>query len=47
MTNQRNLALAYSPGAAAACMAIHRDAAEARNLNSRAVAVSQNLGRLS
>ncbi len=44
MTNQRDLALAYSPGVAAACMAIHRDAAEARNLTSRAnlVAVISN-----
>ncbi len=44
MTNQRDLSLAYSPGVAAACMAIHRDPAEARNLTSRAnlVAVVSN-----
>ena len=44
MTNQRDLALAYSPGVAAACMAIHRDQSEARNLTSRAnlVAVISN-----
>ena len=44
MTNQRDLSLAYSPGVAAACMAIHRDQAEARNLTSRAnlVAVVSN-----
>jgi malate dehydrogenase (oxaloacetate-decarboxylating)(NADP+) len=35
MTNQRDLALAYSPGVAAACMAIAGDAQEAGNLTSR------------
>ena len=30
--NQRDLALAYSPGVAAACMAIHEDPQEAENL---------------
>ncbi|MBV9735015.1 MAG: NADP-dependent malic enzyme [Acidisphaera sp.] len=44
MSNQRDLALAYSPGVAAACMAIARDPGEARNLTSRAnlVAVVSN-----
>ncbi|MBV9457677.1 MAG: NADP-dependent malic enzyme, partial [Bradyrhizobium sp.] len=44
MTNQRDLSLAYSPGVAAACMAIHKDQSEARNLTSRAnlVAVVSN-----
>jgi malate dehydrogenase (oxaloacetate-decarboxylating)(NADP+) len=44
MSNQRDLSLAYSPGVAAACMAIYRDQAEARNLTSRAnlVAVVSN-----
>src|SRR5690349_22683649 len=40
MTNQRDLSLAYSPGVAAACMAIHHDPAEARNLTSRAYLVA-------
>src|SRR5215475_3732054 len=35
LTNQRDLALAYSPGVAAACNEIARDPAEARNLTSR------------
>src|SRR5215470_14682494 len=35
LTNQRDLALAYSPGVAAACNEIVRDPAEARNLTSR------------
>ena len=35
LTNQRDLALAYSPGVAAACMEIVRDPTEARNLTSR------------
>jgi malate dehydrogenase (oxaloacetate-decarboxylating)(NADP+) len=35
LTNQRDLALAYSPGVAAACDEIVRDAAEARNLTAR------------
>ena len=35
LTNQRDLALAYSPGVAAACDEIVRDPAEARNLTSR------------
>jgi malate dehydrogenase (oxaloacetate-decarboxylating)(NADP+) len=44
MTNQRDLALAYSPGVAAACMAIAKNPSEARNLTSRAnlVAVVSN-----
>ncbi|MDQ4060342.1 MAG: NADP-dependent malic enzyme, partial [Pseudomonadota bacterium] len=44
MTNQRDLALAYSPGVAAACMAIHGDAALGHELTSRAnlVAVVSN-----
>ena len=35
LTNQRDLALAYSPGVAAACEEIERDPAEAFNLTSR------------
>jgi malate dehydrogenase (oxaloacetate-decarboxylating)(NADP+) len=35
LTNQRDLALAYTPGVAAACDEIARDPAEARNLTSR------------
>ena len=35
LTNQRDLALAYTPGVAAACDEIVRDPAEARNLTSR------------
>src|SRR5271157_4861211 len=35
MTNQRDLALAYSPGVAVACNAIAADPAEAHNLTSR------------
>ncbi len=35
LTNQRDLALAYTPGVAAACEAIAADPAEARNLTSR------------
>ena len=35
LTNQRDLALAYSPGVAAACDEIVRDPAEARNLTAR------------
>src|SRR5213596_2887519 len=35
LTNQRDLALAYSPGVAAACDAIAADPGEARNLTSR------------
>src|SRR5665213_3405782 len=35
LTNQRVLALAYTPGVAAACDAIVRDPAEARNLTAR------------
>ena len=35
LSNQRDLALAYSPGVAAACQEIVRDPAEARNLTSR------------
>ena len=44
LTNQRDLALAYSPGVAAACTAIAQDPLEARNLTSRAnlVAVVTN-----
>lgn len=44
MTNQRDLALAYSPGVAAACLAIKRNPLEASNLTSRAnlVAVISN-----
>ena len=36
LTNQRDLALAYSPGVAAACEAIRASSAEARSLTSRA-----------
>ncbi|MBS1137963.1 MAG: NADP-dependent malic enzyme, partial [Proteobacteria bacterium] len=36
LTNQRDLALAYSPGVAAACNAIVADPAQARELTSRA-----------
>jgi malate dehydrogenase (oxaloacetate-decarboxylating)(NADP+) len=36
MATQRDLALAYSPGVADACMEIARDSAEAMNLTSRA-----------
>ena len=36
LTNQRDLALAYSPGVAVACEEIRRDPAEAVNLTSRA-----------
>jgi malate dehydrogenase (oxaloacetate-decarboxylating)(NADP+) len=36
LTNQRDLALAYSPGVAAACLEIERDPAQAVNLTSRA-----------
>src|SRR5262245_38804128 len=36
LTNQRDLALAYSPGVAAACEEIVRDPAHAVNLTSRA-----------
>ena len=35
LTNQRDLALAYTPGVAAACDEIVRDAGEARNLTAR------------
>src|SRR3954453_14102349 len=44
MTTQRDLALAYSPGVAAACMAIKHNPIEASNLTSRAnlVAVITN-----
>src|SRR5512147_194788 len=35
LSNQRDLALAYSPGVAAACEEIVRDPAEARNLTAR------------
>ena len=35
LLNQRDLALAYSPGVAAACEEIVRDPAEARNLTAR------------
>jgi malate dehydrogenase (oxaloacetate-decarboxylating)(NADP+) len=44
MTNQRDLALAYSPGVAVACMAIHADPDRASELTSRAnlVAVISN-----
>ena len=35
LINQRDLALAYTPGVAAACEAIAADPAEARNLTSR------------
>src|SRR5215218_11251074 len=42
--NQRDLALAYSPGVAAACEAIHADPSEAATLTARAnlVAVVSN-----
>ena len=36
LTNQRDLALAYSPGVAYACMAIHANPARAAQLTSRA-----------
>ncbi|MGH8736449.1 MAG: NADP-dependent malic enzyme, partial [Burkholderiales bacterium] len=36
LTNQRDLALAYTPGVAAACLEIQRDPAQAVNLTSRA-----------
>ncbi|MFO1364691.1 MAG: hypothetical protein U1F45_19910, partial [Burkholderiales bacterium] len=36
LVNQRDLALAYSPGVAAACEEIKRDPAEAATLTSRA-----------
>jgi malate dehydrogenase (oxaloacetate-decarboxylating)(NADP+) len=44
LTNQRDLALAYSPGVAAACNAIERDPREADNLTARGnlVAVISN-----
>ncbi|MBX6366969.1 MAG: NADP-dependent malic enzyme [Rhodospirillales bacterium] len=44
LANQRDLALAYSPGVAAACMAIAADPAEASNLTARSnlVAVISN-----
>ncbi|MEC9345058.1 MAG: NADP-dependent malic enzyme [Pseudomonadota bacterium] len=44
MANQRDLSLAYSPGVAAACMAIHEDPLEAANLTARGnlVAVVSN-----
>ncbi|MBV8523532.1 MAG: NADP-dependent malic enzyme [Acetobacteraceae bacterium] len=44
MSNQRDLALAYSPGVAVACMEIHKDPANASKLTSRAnlVAVVSN-----
>ncbi len=35
LVNQRDLALAYSPGVAAACELIAQDPAEARNMTSR------------
>jgi len=35
MVNQRDLALAYSPGVAAACLEIQRDPAEAGNMTAR------------
>src|SRR3954467_10438145 len=35
MTNQRDLSLAYSPGVAAACLAIRDDARQASELTSR------------
>ncbi len=44
MVTQRDLSLAYSPGVAEACMAIHENAAESYNLTSRGnlVAVVSN-----
>ena len=39
LTNQRDLALAYTPGVAAACDEIKRDPAEARNLTARGTLV--------
>src|SRR5260370_38281446 len=44
LANQRDLALAYSPGVAAACMEIARDPAKAAELTVRAnlVAVASN-----
>ena len=39
MLNQRDLALAYSPGVAAACDAIVEDSNEAANLTSRALSL--------
>ncbi|MGQ9365287.1 NADP-dependent malic enzyme [Azospirillum sp. ST 5-10] len=44
MANQRDLALAYSPGVAAACMAIHGDPSQAAELTTRSnlVAVVTN-----
>src|SRR3712207_4409648 len=44
MTNQRGLSLAYSPGVAAACLAIRDDARQASELTSRGnlVAVVSN-----
>ena len=44
MTNQRDLSLAYSPGVAAACLAIHADPDKARDYTSRGnlVAVISN-----
>src|SRR5689334_12724294 len=44
LTNQRDLALAYSPGVAAACTLIAKDPSEARNMTSRGnlVAVVSN-----
>ena len=35
MANQRDLALAYSPGVAAACMLVHEDPLEAANMTAR------------
>ncbi|MGE7418985.1 hypothetical protein ACQKLZ_32305, partial [Methylobacterium tarhaniae] len=52
MSTQRDLALAYSPGVAAACLAIEKDPAQAAELTSRGnlVAVISNgtavLGRV-
>ena len=48
LTNQRDLALAYTPGVAAACDEIVRDPAQARDLtargNVRRVVVGEDIG---
>ena len=45
LVNQRDLALAYTPGVAAACEAIAADPASARDLTARAVPEPSSVAR--
>src|SRR5258707_8393595 len=45
LLNHRDLALAYTPGAAAACEEIVRDPAQARNLTARANLIAAGTNR--